>query len=69
MKKLYASLFFSLSCIVAMAQLTTLNGAGPAASQAGNVYTLTQANVYFGGQANAVWQQTQVSLATPFKSA
>ena len=66
MKKLYASLFFSLSCLVAMAQLTTLNGAGPAASLAGNVYTLTQANVYYGGQANAVWQQTQVSLATPF---
>jgi len=67
MKKLYASLFFSLSCFAAMAQLTTLNGAGPAASLSGNVYTLTQANIYYGGQANAVWQSAKVSLASPFK--
>ena len=67
MKKLYASMFFSLSCFAAMAQLTTLNGAGPAATLAGNVYTLTQANVYYGGQSNGVWQQTKVSLASAFK--
>lgn len=66
MKKLYAYFVFSLFCLSASAQLVTLNGAGPVATQAGSVYTLTRSDIYFGGQANSLWEQTQISLANPF---
>jgi hypothetical protein len=67
MKKLYASFVFALLCsFSALAQLTPLQGYGPAPVVNGNVYTLTRSDVYYGGQANAVWEQTQISLANAF---
>ncbi|MBA2746072.1 MAG: hypothetical protein H0U44_07605, partial [Flavisolibacter sp.] len=67
MKKIYASIFFAILCsFSAMAQLQLLNGQGAAPSVNNGIYTLTLPNEYFGGQANAVWEQTKVSLATPF---
>ncbi len=70
MKKFYAFLCVALFAgLFASAQLTIVTGkGGPGnASQSGNVFTLTSPSVYFGGQANAVWEMTQINLAAPFQ--